>query len=156
MPKILFFITAPCPKVISCVVGRGCLPWLVHSLGKTSLLHFVLQGQTCLLLQVYLDFLLLHSSPLLWKGHPFLVLVLEDLVDLHRTIQLQLLWHLLLGHRLRLLWYWIVCLGDELRLFCCFWDCIWYCISESVIDYQVCSNSSKGFLSTVVDKMSAE
>ena len=28
------------------------------------LLHFVLQGQTYLLLQVSLDFLLLHSSPL--------------------------------------------------------------------------------------------
>jgi len=28
-----------------------------------ALLHFVLQGQTCLLLQVSLDFLLLHSSP---------------------------------------------------------------------------------------------
>ena len=47
-----------------------------------ALLHFVLQGQICLLFQVSLDFLLLHSSPL--KG----------LVGLHRTIQLQLLlWH---------------------------------------------------------------
>ena len=38
------------------------------ALGKTllafALLHFVLQGQICLLLQVFLDFLLLHSSPL--------------------------------------------------------------------------------------------
>ena len=37
-------------------------------LGKTllafALLHSVLQGQICLLLQVFLDFLLLHSSPL--------------------------------------------------------------------------------------------
>ena len=43
-------------RVISCVVGRGCLLWPVPSLGKTllafALLHFVLQGQTCLLLQV--------------------------------------------------------------------------------------------------------
>ena len=29
-----------------------------------DLLRFVLQGQICLLLQVSLDFLLLHSSPL--------------------------------------------------------------------------------------------
>ena len=29
-----------------------------------ALLHFVLQGKTCLLLQVCLDFLLLHSSPI--------------------------------------------------------------------------------------------
>ena len=28
------------------------------------LLHFVLHGQICLLLQVFVDFLLLHSSPL--------------------------------------------------------------------------------------------
>ena len=36
-----------------------------------ALLHFVLQSQTCLLPQVSLDFLLLHSSPLWWKGHHF-------------------------------------------------------------------------------------
>ena len=46
--------------VFTCVVGRGCLPWPVCSLGKTllafDLLHFVLQGQICLLLQVSLDY----------------------------------------------------------------------------------------------------
>ena len=31
--------------------------------------HFVLQGQTCLLLQVSLNLLILHSSPLWWKWH---------------------------------------------------------------------------------------
>ena len=39
----------------------------VHFLGKTllvfSLLHSAFQGQICLLLQVFLDFLLMHSSP---------------------------------------------------------------------------------------------
>ena len=54
--------------VFSCVVGRGCLLWPVRSLGRTllafALLHSVLQGQICLLLQVFLDFLLLHCSPL--------------------------------------------------------------------------------------------
>ena len=54
--------------VISYVVERGCLLFPVRSLGKTLLafvlLHSVLQGQICLLLQVSLDFLLLHSSPL--------------------------------------------------------------------------------------------
>ena len=78
-------------RVISCVVGKEC--WLspVHSLGKTvlvsSLGHLALHSQTCLLLQVSLDFLLLHSNPLWWKGHLFffLVLVLEGLVgDLHK------------------------------------------------------------------------
>ena len=58
-----------------------------------GLLHFILQGQTCLLLQVPFDFLLLYSNPLWWKRHPFLVLVLEVLLGLHRTIQLQLLQH---------------------------------------------------------------
>ena len=51
-------------------------------------------------------------------------LVLEGLVGLHRTIQLQLLQHYWLGHRLGLLWYWMVCLGNEQRSFCCFWVCI--------------------------------
>ena len=54
--------------------------------GKTllvfALLHSVLQGQSCLLLQVFLDFLLLHSSLVFW------VLVLKGLEGLHRTIQL--------------------------------------------------------------------
>ena len=114
-------------RVISCVVGRGCLLWPVCSLGKTllvcALLHFVLKGQICLLLQVSLDFLLLHSSPLWWKGHLFLVLVLEGPVGFHRTIQIQLLWHWWLGHRLGLLWYWMVCLRNEQRSLCRFWDC---------------------------------
>ena len=33
---------------------------------------------------------ILHSSPLKWKEHLFWVLILEDLVGLHRTIELQL------------------------------------------------------------------
>ena len=104
-------------RVFSSAVGRGCLLWPVHSLDKTlvafALLCFVLQSQIYLLLQVSLDFLLLHSSPLWWKGLPFLVLVLEGLIGLHRTIQFQLLPHYWLGHRLELLWYWMVCLGNE-------------------------------------------
>ena len=55
-------------RVFSCVVGRGCLLWPVRSLGKTllafALLHSVLQSRICLLLQVFPNFLLLHSSPL--------------------------------------------------------------------------------------------
>ena len=89
-----------------------------------ALLHSVLQGQIYLLLQVFLDFLLLHSNPLWWKGHLFWVLVLKGLVSLHRTFQLQLLQRYWLGYRLGLLWYWMVCLGNEQRSFCHFWDCI--------------------------------
>ena len=104
-------------RVISCVVGRGCLLRPVHSLSKTllafALLHSVLQGQICLLFQASLDFLLLRSSPLWWKGHLFLVSVPEGLLGLHRTIHVQLLQPYWLGHRLGLLWYWMVCLGNE-------------------------------------------
>ena len=95
--SVLTIWWCPCVDSSSCVVGRGCLLWPVRSLSKTllafALLHFVLQGQICLLLQVSLDFLFLHSSPLWWKQHHFLVLVLEGLVGLHRTVQLQLLYH---------------------------------------------------------------
>ena len=53
-------------RVISCIVGRGCLLWPVHPLGKTllvfALLYFVFQGQSCLLLCVTLDVLLLQSK----------------------------------------------------------------------------------------------
>ena len=57
------------------------------------------------------------------KGHLFWVLVLKELVGDHRTIQLQLLQHYWLGPILRLLWYWIVSLGNELRSFWHFCDC---------------------------------
>ena len=105
------------------VVGRGCLLWPVHFLGKTllifALLHSVLRGQIYLLiLQLSLEFLLLHSSPLQWKGHLIWGLVLKGSVGLHRTIQLQLFQHYWLGLRLGLLWYWMICLA------CRFWDCI--------------------------------
>ena len=58
------------------------------------------------------------------KMTSFWVLVLEGLVGLHRTVQLQLRQHYWLGHRLGLVWYWMVCLGNEQRSFCGFWDCI--------------------------------
>ena len=40
------------------------------------------------------------------------------------TSQLQLLQHYWWGNRLGLLWYWMVCLGNEQRSFCHFWDSI--------------------------------
>ena len=63
------------------------------------------------------------QSPIM-KWHLLGMLVLKGLVGLHRTIQLQLLQHYWWGHRLGLPWYWLVCLGNEQRSFCCFWDCI--------------------------------
>ena len=86
------------------------------------------------------------------KKTSFLVLVLEGLVGLHRTVQLQLLQHYWLGHRLGLLWYWMVCFGNKqiilsfLRLHpsTAFW---------TLVVYDGYSISSKGFLPTVVDIM---
>ena len=76
------------------------------SLGNTLLafvlLHFVLQGQTYL----YSGYLLMPyfciPEPYDEKDF-FLVFVLDSLAGLHRTIQLQLLWHYWFGHRLGLL-----------------------------------------------------
>ena len=96
-----------------------CILLANNTLLTFALLHSVLQGQICLFLQVYLDFLLLHSSPLWWKGHLFLVLVPEGLIDLHRTIQFQLLQRY--WHRLGLLWYWMGCLGNK-QIILLFWD----------------------------------
>ena len=63
------------------------------------------------------------QSPIMERTS-FWVLVLEGLVGLHRTIQLLLLQHYWSGHSLGLLWYWMVCLGNEQRSFCHLWDCI--------------------------------
>ena len=75
-------------RVISYVVGRGHLLSLVCSLNKTllafALLHFVLQWH----LACYSRYLLTSYV---------LMLVLESLLGLHRTIQLQLLCHQGLG-----------------------------------------------------------
>ena len=63
-------------KVVSSVVEKRYLLWLMHSLGRIQLTftlpHFVLQGQTCLLLHVYQDFLLLPPSPWWWIENLFL------------------------------------------------------------------------------------
>ena len=75
----------------------------------------------------------------------FLVLVLEGLVGLNRTVQLQLFWHYWLGHRLGLLWYWTVCLGNKQRSLCHFWDC------TQVLHFGLLL--TMGFLPTVVDIM---
>ena len=117
-------------RVLSCVVGRGCLLWPVGSLGKTllafALLHFELQGQICLLLRCLLTFYFCIPVPCdeRWKGDLFWVLVLEGLVVLYRTIQPQLLQYYSLGHRPGLLWYGMFFLGNEQRSFCHFWDYI--------------------------------
>ena len=91
-------------------------------------------------------------QPPVMKRNLFLVLVLESLVGLYRTIQLQLLWHQWLGHSLG------------------YFDVDWFAL-ETNWDHNVILEiapkhwildscwlwelflSSKGFLPTVVDKM---
>ena len=140
-------------RVFSCVVGRGCLLWPVHSFGRTlavfALLHSVLQGQMCLLLQVSLDFLLLHSSPLKWKGNHFWVLVIEGLVGLHRTVQLQLFSITDLDY-CDIEWFALATNRDHSVIF---EIASKYFNSDSFVDYDGYSISSKEFLPTVVDIM---
>ena len=84
------------------------------------------------------------------KRTSFWVLILDGLIDLHRTIQLQLLQHYWLGHRLGLLWYWLA-LEMNRDHSVVFEIASKYCISDSFVDYDGYSISSKGFLPTVVD-----
>ena len=81
------------------------------------------------------------------------MLVLEGLVGLHRTIQLQLLQHYWLGHNLDYLdieWF---ALEVNRDLSVVFEIASKYCIVDSLVDYDGCPISSKGFLPTVVDVM---
>ena len=86
---------------------------LAKTLLAFALLHSVLQSQICLLFQVFLDFLPCIPVPYNGKDNFFGVLVLEGLGGFHRAVQLQLLQYCWSGHRLGLLWYWMLCLGNE-------------------------------------------
>ena len=81
------------------------------------------------------------------------MIVLNDLVGLHRTVQLQLLQRYWLGHRLGLLRYGMVCLGMNRDHSLIFEIASKYCISDSFVDHDGYSISSKGFLPAVVDIM---
>ena len=81
------------------------------------------------------------------------VLVLEGIVGLHRTVQLQLLQPYALGHDLDycdIEWFALVTNGDHSIVF---EIASKYCISDSFVDHDGYSVSSKGFLPTVVDIM---
>ena len=66
--SVLTIWWCPCMKSSPVFIGKGYLLWPMRSLGKIlltfALLHSVLQGEICLLLQVFLDVLLLRSSHL--------------------------------------------------------------------------------------------
>ena len=79
------------------------------------------------------------------------MLVLKGLIGLHRTVQLQLLQHYWLGHRLDycdIEWFALETNRDH---FVVFEIASKYCISDSFVDHDGYSISSKGFLLTVVD-----
>ena len=112
------------------------------------------QGQICLLLQVFLYFLLLHIPVPYNEKHIFLgLLVLKGLVGLHRTIHLQIVQHYwsgidldycdIDGFALEMNRYYSVIFEVAPK----------YCVSESFVDYEGYSIFSKGFLPTVVDIM---
>ena len=144
-------------RVFSYVVGRRCLLWPVHFLGKTllvfALLHSVFQCQICLLLQVFLDFLLLHSSPLEWKGYLLGGLVLKGLVGLHRPFNFSFFsitgWGIDLDYH-DIEWFALETNRDHSVDF---EFASKYCISDSFVDHDGYSISSEGFLPTVVDIM---
>ena len=115
-------------RVFSCVVGRVCLLWPVHSLGKTllafALLHFVLPRPN-LPVTAGVSWLptFAFQSPIM-KMIFFWGVSSRSLVGLHRTVQLQLLQCYWLGHRIGLLWYCMISLRIKQRSFCHFWDCV--------------------------------
>ena len=140
-------------KVFSCVFGRGYLLWPVRSLGKTLLAFALLlysKAKFACYSRGFLTFTLVFQSPK-WKGHLFWLLVVKGLGSLHRTVQLQLLQHY---------WWGIDLDYRDIELFALktnrdhsvvFEIASKYCISDSLVDYDGYSISSKGFLPTVVD-----
>ena len=140
-------------RVFSCVVGRGYLLWPMFSWQNPVILC---PASFCTLMPNLpvtpgISWLptFAFQSPIMTRTS-FGLLVLEGLVYLHRTIQLQLLQHYWLGHRLGLLCYWMICLRNEQRSFSCFWDCIQVWTLSFIM---MVALFSKGFLPTVVDIM---
>ena len=140
-------------RVFSCVAGRGWLLWPVCSLGKTllafALLHSVLQGQTCPLLQVFLYFCI--PVPYNEKDVSFWVLVL-GLVGLHRTV-FNFSYFSITGRGIDLDYFDIEWLSLEMNSD---HSVVFETASkrlDSLANYDGYSTSSKGFLPTVVDIM---
>ena len=146
-------------RVFACVVGRGCLLWLGHSLGRT--LSAFCPASICtprpnLPVTPGVSWLLTFTfqSPIMKRTY-FGGVNSKCLVSLHRTIQLRFFsitgWGIGLDHR-DIEW---VSLGTN-RSFCRFWDCIQVLHFGLVCWPDGYSISSKGvylLLPTVVDIM---
>ena len=110
-------------RVFSCIVGRGCFAMTSAFSRQNSISLCPASFHTSrpnLPVTPGVSWLptFAFQSPIMKRTSFFWMLVLKGLVGLHRAVQLQLLQHYWLGHRLRLLWYWMVCLGNEQRSFC--------------------------------------
>ena len=107
----------------------------------------------CVLFQLFVDFLLLHSNPLWCKRPLFLVVVLKGLVGLHRITWCSFFsingWGTDLDY-CDVEWFALEMNQDHSVIFeIASKDCI----SDSFVNYEGYPISSKGFLPTVVDIM---
>ena len=130
-------------RIFSCVVGRRCLLWPVHFLGKTllvfSLLHSTFQGQICLLLQVFLDFLLLY-----------IVIINNATMNMRVNISFFFLSHIFeSSHSIVLMSQVMIQLETNRDHSVIFETASKYWILDSFVDYDGYSISSKGFLPAV-------
>ena len=108
-------------RIISCVFGRGFLLSWQGSVSFT-LLYFVPQGQTCMLFHLSLDFLLLHSTPLWWKGHLFFDVSSRRSCGSAKNHSASAFLALVVGHKLGYCgveWFSLQRNQDH----CHFWDC---------------------------------
>ena len=122
-----------------------------------TLLHFLLQGQTCLLFQVSLDFLVLHVSPHDEKDIFFGVISYLEL-RFQKVFQVfiepfNFSFFGITGWDIDLDYHDIEQFALEMNRehFVVFEIAPKYCILDSFVDYDGYFISSKGFLPTVVD-----
>ena len=143
-------------RVFSIVVGRGCLLTSAFSWENSISLcpaSFCTPRPNLPVSPGVSWFPTFAFQSPITKRTSFWFLVLKDCVGLHRTNQLQPLQLYWSGHRFGLPWYWMTCLGNKLRSFCHFWDCIQALDWRLFFDSDGYSISSNGFLPTVVDIM---
>ena len=142
-------------RVFSCVVGRECLLWPVHSLGKMllafALLHSVLQGQICPLLQLSRLPTFAFQSPMMIKASLLAVSSKSSVfIELFNFSFFSVTgWGIDLDYR-DTEWFTLEMNRDHSVFF---ETASKYCISDSSVDHDGYSISSKGFLPTVVDIM---
>ena len=125
--------------------------FLHNTLLASALLHSVVLGQIFCYSRYLLTFYFCIPVPYIEKDIFFGVLVLEGLVGLHRTIQLQLLLRSNAGWGKELdycdtEWFALETSRDQSVIFEIGLN---YCILDSFGDYKGYSISSKGFLPTV-------